>query len=112
VARDTQRERLPEAHAGMTDSANAKSISAVAEELWFADASSRTFKREFGYSPTEVRLPHWPGRALPRCRDAAHRWIERISARTSASSGPREGACKPERGIVRMAVFAVFLFFH
>jgi AraC-like DNA-binding protein len=57
VARYIQRERLLEAHAVLSDSASRQSISAIAEDLCFADPSafSRTFKREFGYSPTEVR---------------------------------------------------------
>jgi len=57
VARYIQRERLLEAHAVLTDPATRKSISAIAEDLCFADASSfsRTFKREFSHSPGEVR---------------------------------------------------------
>ena len=57
VSRYIQRERLLEAHAVLTDPANTQSISAIAEGLCFADASSfsRTFKREFGHSPAEVR---------------------------------------------------------
>jgi AraC-like DNA-binding protein len=52
-----QRERLVEAHAVLTDPTTTKSITAIAEDLCFADASSfsRTFKREFGHSPSEVR---------------------------------------------------------
>jgi AraC-like DNA-binding protein len=57
VARYIQRERLLEAHAALTDPTNTRSISAIAGDLCFADASSfsRTFKREFGHSPGEVR---------------------------------------------------------
>ena len=57
VARYIQRERLLEAHAVLSDSASTQSISAIAEDLCFTDPSafSRTFKREFGYSPTGVR---------------------------------------------------------
>ena len=57
VARYIQRERLFEAHAVLTDPTTTKSISAIAEDLCFADGSSfsRTFKREFGHSPGEVR---------------------------------------------------------
>src|SRR6516164_922085 len=49
VVRYIQRERLLEAHAVLTDPTNTQSISAIAEDLCFADASSfsRTFKREF-----------------------------------------------------------------
>ena len=57
VARHIQRARLLEAHVVLTDPTNAQSISAVAEDLCFADASSfsRAFRREFGHSPGEVR---------------------------------------------------------
>lgn len=67
VAHYIQRERLLEAHALLTDSATTKSISAIAEDLCFADASSfsRTFKREFGHSPTEVRSAALAGLAPP-----------------------------------------------
>jgi AraC-like DNA-binding protein len=66
VARHIQRERLLEAHAVLTDSATTMSISAVAEDLCFADASSfsRTFRREFGYTPGEVRSATRAGLAL------------------------------------------------
>jgi AraC-like DNA-binding protein len=52
-----QRQRLLEAQAVLSDPATTQSISAIAEDLCFAEASSfsRTFKREFGYSPSEVR---------------------------------------------------------
>ena len=40
VARYIQRERLLEAHAVLTNPANSQSISAIAEDLCFADASS------------------------------------------------------------------------
>jgi len=67
VARYIQRERLLEAHAVLTDHATRESISAIAEDLCFADASSfsRTFKREFGHSPGEVRSAALAGLALP-----------------------------------------------
>jgi AraC-like DNA-binding protein len=57
VTRYIQRERLLEAHPVLTDLATTQSISAIAEDLCFADASSfsRTFKREFGHTPSEVR---------------------------------------------------------
>ena len=67
VARYIQRERLLEAHAVLTDPATKKSISAIAEDLRFADASSfsRTFRREFGHSPGEVRSAALAGHAPP-----------------------------------------------
>jgi len=57
VARYIQRERLLEARAILSDRENTQSISKLAEDLCFADASSfsRTFKREFGYTPGEAR---------------------------------------------------------
>jgi AraC-like DNA-binding protein len=57
VARYIQRQRLLEAHAVLSDATTVKSISSVAEDLCFADASSfgRAFKREFDCSPGEVR---------------------------------------------------------
>jgi AraC-like DNA-binding protein len=58
VARYIQKQRLLEAHAILFDPATIKPISAIAEDLCFADASSfsRVFKREFGQSPNGVRL--------------------------------------------------------
>jgi AraC-like DNA-binding protein len=66
VARYVQRERLLEARAVLSDPATTRSISAIAEDLCFADASSfsRSFKREFGYSPSEVRSAALGGLAL------------------------------------------------
>ena len=57
VLRYIQRERLLEAHAILSDPEKAQSISAISEDLCFADASSfsRTFKREFGYRPSELQ---------------------------------------------------------
>ena len=65
VARYIQHERLLEAHAVLTDPATTKSISAIAEDLCFADASSfsRTFRRELGHTPGEVRSAPLAGRA-------------------------------------------------
>jgi AraC-like DNA-binding protein len=73
VARYIQRQRLLEAHSILSDPATAQSISAIAEDLCFADASSfsRTFKREIGYSPSEVRSAALAGlapSAAPRTR--------------------------------------------
>jgi AraC-like DNA-binding protein len=57
VARYIQRERLIEAHAIFSDPKKTQSVSEIAEDLCFANASSfsRTFKREFGYTPSDVR---------------------------------------------------------
>ncbi len=73
VARYIQRERLLEARAVLSDPSTTRSISAIAEDLCFADASSfgRTFKREFSYSPSELRSAALAGLALcgtPRSR--------------------------------------------
>jgi AraC-like DNA-binding protein len=67
VARYIQSQRLLEAHAVLSDPATTKSISAIAEDLCFADASSfsRVFRREFGDSPGEVRSAALAGRAQP-----------------------------------------------
>ena len=67
VGRYIQRERLLEAHAVLTDPAITKSISAIADDLCFPDASSfsRTFRREFGHSPGEVRSAALAGLASP-----------------------------------------------
>jgi AraC-like DNA-binding protein len=67
VARYIQSQRLLEAHAVLSDPATKKSISAIGEDLCFADASSfsRTFKREFGHSPGEVRSAALAGLAPP-----------------------------------------------
>jgi AraC-like DNA-binding protein len=82
VARYIQRERLFEAHAVLTDPTNTQSISAVAEDLCFADASSfsRTFKRESATAPVRCGRRRSPGWRHPRCRDAPSRRQARISA--------------------------------
>ena len=66
VARYIQRERLLEARAVLSDPSTTRSISAIAEDLCFADASSfsRMFKREFGHSPSELRSAAMAGLAL------------------------------------------------
>jgi AraC-like DNA-binding protein len=67
VARYIQRERLLEAHAVLADPASTQSLSSIADDLCFADASSfsRVFKREFGHSPGEVRSAALAGMAPP-----------------------------------------------
>jgi AraC-like DNA-binding protein len=59
--------RLLEAYAVVRDPTTTKSISAIAEDLCFADGSSfsRAFKREFGDSPGEVRSAARAGLAPP-----------------------------------------------
>ena len=78
VARNIQSERLLEARALLSDPLTTRSISAIAEDFCFADASSfsRTFKREFGYSPSEARSAALSGMELgatPRTRVPSER---------------------------------------
>jgi AraC-like DNA-binding protein len=72
VARYIQRERLLEAQAVLSRPETTASISVIAEDLCFADASSfsRVFKREFGCSPSEARSVAVTGLkpATPRSR--------------------------------------------
>jgi AraC-like DNA-binding protein len=67
VARYIQHQRLLEARAVLSDAATTQSISAIASDLCFSDLSSfsRTFKREFGYSPSEVRYAALAGLKPP-----------------------------------------------
>jgi AraC-like DNA-binding protein len=67
VARYIQSQRLLEAHAALSDPATTKPISAIAEDLCFADTSSfsRTFRREFGDSPGKVGSAALAGLAPP-----------------------------------------------
>jgi AraC-like DNA-binding protein len=57
VARYIQRQRLLEAYTLLSDRSVNRTITAIAEELCFADTSgfSRAFRREFGASPRDVR---------------------------------------------------------
>jgi AraC-like DNA-binding protein len=73
VARYIQRQRLLEAHAILCNGQSSTPISAIAEDLCFADASgfTRAFNREFGYSPRDIRSVGPGGRAssaMPRTR--------------------------------------------
>ena len=70
VARYIHVQRLLEVHAILSDSEKTQSISAIAEALCFADASSfsRTFKREFSYSPSEARSAALAGLVPPTTR--------------------------------------------
>jgi AraC-like DNA-binding protein len=92
VARCIQRERLLEEHAVLTDPTTTESISAIAEDLCFADTSSfsRTFRREFGHSPGEMRAAAFAGLALPATpRGPSRRRQEQISASCFADSSVR-----------------------
>ncbi|WP_165585341.1 helix-turn-helix domain-containing protein [Roseococcus sp. SYP-B2431] len=57
VARYIQSERLRQAHQALSDPANTRDIIKVAEDFGFFDPSafSRAFRREFDYSPTQLR---------------------------------------------------------
>jgi AraC-like DNA-binding protein len=57
VAHFINRERLQEAHRHLTSSRDSLPIHTVGNEVGFIDHStfSRAFRREFGYSPSEVR---------------------------------------------------------
>ena len=57
VARHIRRERPLETRTVRSTPGETHPIAAIADDLCFADASSfsRTFKREFGYSPSETR---------------------------------------------------------
>jgi AraC-like DNA-binding protein len=57
VAQYIQSQRLLEAHSILADPPNTQSITTLAEDFCFADASSfsRAFKREFGYRPSDAR---------------------------------------------------------
>ena len=71
VTRYIQRQRLLEARATLTDAKNRRSISTIAEELCFADASSfgRAFRTMFGHSASEVRSAAVAGLVLPGARE-------------------------------------------
>ncbi len=57
VSRYIQQQRLVAAHAMLCDDANTRSITDIAEEFCFSDASTfgRAFRNLFGYTPSEAR---------------------------------------------------------
>jgi AraC-like DNA-binding protein len=67
VSRYIQRQRLQEAHSMLSNPVLDTTISAIADVLCFPEPSSfsRAFKREFGYSPSEVRSAAWSGIVIP-----------------------------------------------
>lgn len=73
VARYIQGERLAQAHRALSDPANTQDIIRVAEDVGFFDPSafSRAFRREFGYSPTALRLSAATGWVAPPLRKAS-----------------------------------------
>ena len=66
VTRYIQRQRLLEARANLADPKNRRSISAISEELCFADPSGfgRAFRAMFGHSASEVRSAAMAGLLL------------------------------------------------
>lgn len=65
VARYIQKLRLSEGFAVLCDSSRRDTIETIAEQLCFADASTfaRAFRREFGVSPSDVRMAAQTGYA-------------------------------------------------
>lgn len=57
VGRYILRQRLIAAHEALSDPSEKRSVAALAEELCFSDAASfsRAFRKEMGYSPSDVR---------------------------------------------------------
>jgi AraC-like DNA-binding protein len=62
-----QRQRLLHAHAVLSDPLSRQTVLVIGEDLCFSDASSfsRAFRREFGWSPSEVRAAAAGGNPLP-----------------------------------------------
>ncbi len=76
VARYIQIERLARAHCCLTDPGNTESIQAISDGVGFFDPSafSRAFRREFGQSPSAIRMRAAAGEvAWPRRERAARR---------------------------------------
>ncbi|AOF93110.1 helix-turn-helix domain-containing protein [Sinorhizobium sp. RAC02] len=67
-----RRQRLLRTRDVLADDTDRRSISAIAEEWGFMDAStySRTFRREFNMTPKEAREAGWLGIKHPRIRPA------------------------------------------
>jgi AraC-like DNA-binding protein len=67
VAHYIQKHRLLEAHSILSNSESNITISAIADDLCFPDASSfsRAFKKEFGCSPSDARCAALAGFAIP-----------------------------------------------
>ncbi len=67
VARYIQRQRLLLAYSMLTDPKVTAPIAGIAESLCFSDAAgfSRAFRREFGHSPSDMRMSAATGFAQP-----------------------------------------------
>lgn len=68
ISNHIRRQRLLRTRDILADDMDRRSISAIAEEWGFTDAStySRTFRREFGMTPKEAREAGWLGIKHPR----------------------------------------------
>jgi AraC-like DNA-binding protein len=66
VARYIQAERLREAHRALSDPTNDRDIYQIGEDLGLFNASSfsRVFRREFGYSPSDLRMAALSGQHI------------------------------------------------
>jgi AraC-like DNA-binding protein len=73
VARYIQSERLRQAHQALSDPSNMREIIKVAEDFGFFDPSafSRAFRREFDYSPSQLRQTAQSGWVAAPIRRAA-----------------------------------------
>ena len=73
VARYIQSERLREAHRALSEPDTRRAIHEIAEDLGFFDAStfSRVFRREFSYTPSDVRMGALAGERSTPVRRAA-----------------------------------------
>jgi AraC-like DNA-binding protein len=82
VARYIQGERLRQAHQALSDPSNTRDIIKVAEDFGFFDPSafSRAFRREFDYSPTQLRQTAQSG------------WVAAPIRKGSGQSGGRDFA--------------------
>ena len=67
VTRYIQTQRLQEAYSVLSNPVSDTTISAIADDLCFPEPSSfsRAFRREFGYSPSEVRSAALSGVVIP-----------------------------------------------
>jgi AraC-like DNA-binding protein len=83
VARYIQAERLRQAHRALAEPGDVRDIVRVAEDFGFFDPSafSRAFRREFGYSPSELR-----NTALAGCVGAPIRRVAGAPARDFAGA--------------------------
>lgn len=70
ISNTIRRQRLLRTRDILADETDRRTISAIAEEWGFLDAStySRTFRREFGMTPKEAREAGWLGIRRPRIR--------------------------------------------